>query len=518
MIPEIRLYLCGDKKLNNEDGKATERNEECPSKELCLNEEDDQTYLNVLQSAPHADARTLLIAQCEILLEKFERNENGSDLVGENTDLDTEPPKADVDEEESSYLDMSGTLKANTSSSDVSIGDTKDETSADTSEPKTSDDCRPFEVCEENSYDLTTDQILYDECCQQEVSYEQEPPSTPPAPAPDSPLDEHQCPYGGLPASHLRLQQAPKHGTLFKQEKRLFFDQFKKYYVGLIGKWLLLYNSHNDLKPWQTIFIKSIKLDLNLNEQINEKHLFQIITHTDSKVHFLSPSFQDLNEWIVAIENNLIEKVDRAEETVAPQGQPRKLPLPPCPTVIADSEDQTDLHTARHVEDGIYEEPTLCLQTDSATKAKTHGYDTPKPCAVKPSDTAVTTNAKKPDLPPKIGDSPPTPAKSWLKNRFNRSPPDPIEGKVSKKALKKLSFEELASTPESVGEPKFTAKQQSMLPPSPKFSLTTTASSKGTKINMIISQLEANGQLNLLSKRLNETNKRYTWVADGVPG
>uniref|UniRef100_A0A182QP46 PH domain-containing protein n=1 Tax=Anopheles farauti TaxID=69004 RepID=A0A182QP46_9DIPT len=461
-----------------------------------VNAEDDQTYLNVLQSSPPADTRALLAAQCEQLLGKLEGNVNASGIEKENISIDNGQPKVDGDEEESSYLDMSGALKANTSSSNVSIVDANN----DEITPEIASD--PTQEREENSYELTTDQILYDECCQQEVCYEQEPPSTPTTPAPD----DHRCPFGGLPASHLRLQQSPKHGTLFKQEKRLFFDQFKKYYVGLIGKWLLLYNSHNDLKPWQTIYIKCIKLDLNLNEQINEKHLFQIITHTDSKVHFLSPSFQDLNEWIVAIENNLIEKtVDRAEESVGSQGQPRKLPLPPCPSVDVDSEDQTDLHTKRHVEDGIYEEPMLWSKTDSESRTKTHGYDTPKPCTAKPCENVD----RKPDLPPKVGETPPpTPVKSWLKNRFNRSPPDPIEGKASKKALKKLSFEELA-TPET------NARQQ---PPSPKFSLTTAAAGKGTKINMIISQLEANGQLNLLSKRLNDTTKRYTWVADGVSG
>uniref|UniRef100_A0A182SDI8 Uncharacterized protein n=1 Tax=Anopheles maculatus TaxID=74869 RepID=A0A182SDI8_9DIPT len=178
---------------------------------------------------------------------------------------------------------------------------------------------------------------------------------------------------------------------------------------------------------------------------------------------------------------------------------------------------ETDLHATSHVEDGIYEEPSLCLKTESDSRPTAHGYDTPKPCCL--SNKSNTCNSphsnKKPDLPAKAtdpcGPSTPTPVKSWLKSRFNRSPPDSADAKASKKALKKLSFEELAV-------PEGSSTKPIAVPSSPKFSLSTTPSSKGTKINMIISQLEANGQLNLLSKRLNDTNKRYTWVADGVTG
>ncbi|XP_050069559.1 uncharacterized protein LOC126557727 [Anopheles maculipalpis] len=482
----------------------------------------DQTYLNVLQNKQPEDERGRLMVQCEVLLERFEKSASMASLPKQIDQVKEEDEyREDLrDEEENSYLDMSGskTLKANTSSSNVSISESKEDWPLQHQHDESFDEEMLFDTPQENSYELTTDQILYDEC-QQEVSYEQELPSpTIPVlrtPTPETVLHESQCPYGGLPASHLRLQQSPKHGTLFKQEKRLFFDQFKKYYVGLIDKWLLVYNSHNDLKPWQTILIKSIKLNLNLNEQINEKHLFQIITHTDSKVHFLSPSFQDLNEWIVAIENNLIEKVERpaVEEGAGLREVPRKLPLPPCP-----DKDETDLHPSTGlVEDGIYEEPSLCLKPEMHSKPKVgHGYDTPKPCCTSSnSNTCSNAPQPKPDLPAKSTDtcntsSTPTPVKSWLKSRFNRSPStDSTDAKTAKKALKKLSFEELAV-------PEASSSKPIPVPSSPKFSLSTTPSSKGTKINMIISQLEANGQLNLLSKRLNDTNKRYTWVADGV--
>uniref|UniRef100_A0A182JJV4 PH domain-containing protein n=1 Tax=Anopheles atroparvus TaxID=41427 RepID=A0A182JJV4_ANOAO len=485
-------------------------------------EEDERTYLNVVLGFPFAGARVALATQCECLLERIEKQLTVA-VPGENVAAENEQ------EVEASYLDMSGTNtpKANMSNSSASIDGGSKDLSVEVLNQR-DDDALPVE--DENSYDLTTDQILYDEC-QQDVEADPPPISpSPRTPTPESPTGDSRCPFGGLPASHLRLQQSPKHGTLFKQEKRLFFDQFKKYYVGLIGKWLLVYNSHNDLKPWQTIYIKAIKLDLNLNEHINEKHLFQIITHTDSKVHFLSPSFQDLNEWIVAIENNLIE--NKAAERSLNEGSAavpvaRKLPLPPCPA--GSGGDETDRRAAPGQEDGIYEEPALYLkpETDTVHPEQAFGYDIPKPCVTTsgpPADVPVgkpkpAKNLEPAQLVPAPTAPPATPVKSWLKNKFNRSPSEPCEGKPSKKALKKLSFEELSLPAETPVEPKSpTTAAVKQLPPSPKFSLATTPSNKGTKINMIISQLEANGQLNLLSKRLTETNKRYTWVADDVTG
>ncbi|KFB35031.1 hypothetical protein ZHAS_00000850 [Anopheles sinensis] len=471
---------------------------------------------------PSGSARVALVAQCVCLLERIEKELGLPEVHVENVTAEGEQ------EVEASYLDMSGsnTPKANLSNSSASIDEGPSDPPGDGVEEM---ETEALPVEEENSYELTTDQILYDECQQEMVCQEtdsQPISSSPRTPTPEQgPSDESQCPFGGLPASHLRLQQSPKHGTLFKQEKRLFFDQFKKYYVGLIGKWLLVYNSHNDLKPWQTIYVKGIKLDLSLNDHINEKHLFQIITSTDSKVHFLSPSFQDLNEWIVAIENNLITE-NKGVERIPNEGTvARKLPSPPRSPSAGIGGDETDRLVVLTQEDGIYEEPALYLRpdTDTISSKQPFGYDTPKSTCVVPEACAEN---PKPELPKKtlepvvpvvpaaLASSPPaTPVKSWLKNKFNRSPNEPLEGKASKKALKKLSFEELSLSVDLPAEPKI--KQ---MPPSPKFSLPTTPSNKGTKINMIISQLEANGQLNLLSKRMTETNKRYTWVADDVTG
>ncbi|XP_052866950.1 uncharacterized protein LOC128273075 [Anopheles cruzii] len=525
----IHQYLCGEDPYNASEVVKCDDSKGHPQP----SELGNRIYLNLLPDDSREVTRATLKAQCAGLLGRIEKSVRL--ITAPSAAPKCPPDQQQEEEEEGAYLDMSGsnTPKANIGSSSASIDDTMEDVEA----TQDSVDGPTLQESHENTYELTTDQILYDEC-QQDVTCGE---VSPPLKTAESVTDEHQCPFGGLPASHLRLvPSVAKHGTLFKQEKRLFFDQFKKYYVGLIGKWLLVYNSHNDLKPCQTIYIKSFKLDLSLNEHINEKHLFQIYTHTDSKVHFLSPSFQDLNEWIVAIENNLIERTDRIEGTSS--NAVRKLPLPPYPEQCGT--DETDLHTMSHY-DGIYEEPSLCLKTEVESPAKenggsanTHGYDTPKPGPPKPVEPDVVPDVGKTDPPsmgkkndslvtssdscsvnaaiPQLTPSTNTPVKSWLKNRFNRSPAEPVDVKPSKKAMKKLSFEELPSS-DGAKEPKptGTAKQLPSQAP-PKLTLTTTPLNKGAKINMIISQLEANGQLNLLSKRLNQSNKRYTWVVDDV--
>uniref|UniRef100_A0A182F7T0 PH domain-containing protein n=2 Tax=Anopheles albimanus TaxID=7167 RepID=A0A182F7T0_ANOAL len=521
LLKVIHQYLCGDDYRTGCTVEDPEKDAE--------SEASDRIYLNVTPGDSRGETRDSLVAQCEALLAKMEQYAQPSVPLAA---CEVRVLEQEEEEEEGSYLDMSGsnTPKVNVSSSTCSIDGTREMVF----EAEPTNVVEP-ERLEEHEYELTTDQILYDEC-QQDLPVEAEEEQLQPLPECPAPPDDGQCPYGGLPASHLRLLHSPKHGTLFKQEKRLFFDQFKKYYVGLVGKWLLVYNSHNDLKPWQTIYIKSIKLDLSLNEHINEKHLFQIYTQSDSKVHFLSPSFQDLNEWIVAIENNLIEgkSTERIEgsSTGSSPGVAslRKLPLPPYPGQCNGAVDETDLPITCH-EDGIYEEPALCLkieQQSASPKEKSHGYDTPKPGTPKPVEPAASIASpckpeaatKNPSPECKVSPAPAASCKpvktGWLKNKFNRSPSESVEGqKPSKKSMKKLSFDELPLPDPDVTDAKSpTTKQQ----PNPKFTLTTTPANKGAKINMIISQLEANGQLNLLSKRLNESSKRYTWAVEDVTG
>ncbi|XP_058817866.1 uncharacterized protein LOC131681172 [Topomyia yanbarensis] len=392
---------------------------------------------------------------------------------------------------------------------------------------------------EENCYDFTTDSCLYDDCSELKLSNLVSLVSVED--------DISKCPFSGLPATHLRLKQSPKYGTLFRLEKRLFFDQSKKFYVGLLDKWLLLYNNCNELKPAQCVQVKDIKLDLSLNDQINEKNQFNIITQNDGKLCFLTPSFKELNEWVVAIQQNLLAKGENASGN-----SPRKLPLPPTPDIAADEPDNgTD---SKDHEDGIYEEPQQLLCKQHPTTKDQHNYDTPKAATevghnlsqqntkVSPSKiiNVVPISPGRPNKCEPICQSPvptvasisssqstsaatTTPVKSWLFNRFNKSPDSGAgvdQKHVRKPPHKKHSFHHqqdaaglvgMKPTPaigctDGIAKPPISIKSPSVTVPS--------ASHKGSKINMIISQLEANGQLSLLSKSWNEQGKRNTWCAE----
>ncbi|KAL9696466.1 hypothetical protein quinque_016045 [Culex quinquefasciatus] len=332
-----------------------------------------------------------------------------------------------------------------------------------------------------------------------------------------------KCPFSGLPAAHLRIKQSPKSGTLFRQEKRIFFDQTKKYYVGLLDRWLLLYNNSNELKPTQCVQVKDIKLDLSLNDQINEKSQFHIITQEDSKICFTSPSFKELNEWVVAIQQNLLAK---------PENSSRKLPLPPTPTPY--TSDETDTAAASSVaridsEESIYEEPQLLSKqrpVPPSTLELHNNYDTPKLAAdnllsqqhlkatptkiindalISPKTTTWCEPISLPTVPPTVALTPSTPVKSWIFNRFNKSPssgdsehqPKPNNTTTRKPPKKQLAFP---------------ACEPATTPTSSVTVVSSASANKGSKINMIISQLEANGQLSLLSKSLND--KRNTWCME----
>ncbi|XP_065095380.1 uncharacterized protein blow [Ochlerotatus camptorhynchus] len=496
-------------------------------------------YMNIVNKID--ESRYTLIHKCNAVLRKLHEW-----MSSASTSLLTK--KELEEEEENSYLDMGGVGHKN----DINLTQPSDKI----------DSCEKFESndadilvevepsgdngkneeelnMEENCYDFTTDRCLYDD-------YSSDIKLNNVACVIPVDEDDSKCPFSGLPAAHLRIKQSPKYGTLFRHEKRLFFDQTKKFYVGLLDRWLLLYNNSNELKPAHCIHVKDIKLDLNLNDQINEKNQFHIITQSDMKICFLSPSFMELNEWIVALEQNLLTKT----ESIPPNNSPRKLPLPPTPD---EQPDNSCLTRNDHV-DSIYEEPQLLHKQRELVEELQNDYDTPKPASVdvchqnqsqqhtKTSPTKIIndalispTRANKyepirntvgPTVATNVSASPTTPTttpvKSWLFNRFHKSPSSSDGGEQQKHtrkvSAKKLSFPQQEPwpgtrlpqaphhLPDVIGKPPNATKTSSSTVPS--------ASGKGTKINMIISQLEANGQLSLLSKSLNGPTKRNTWCVE----
>lgn len=79
--------------------------------------------------------------------------------------------------------------------------------------------------------------------------------------------DENKCPYTGLPAAHLKIMNSVQAGLLTRVEKKLFFAQSKDFYAGILGKWILLYPSKsNDMKPSECFYPKAVESDKTDNQ------------------------------------------------------------------------------------------------------------------------------------------------------------------------------------------------------------------------------------------------------------
>ncbi|XP_053696745.1 uncharacterized protein LOC128744029 [Sabethes cyaneus] len=563
--------------------------EECESclengKRLPPGAEDDgppgnAEYMNIVNEIDKS--RYMLIHKCKSFLWKLERlrlefaataskKDNAKEAPEEKNQKDVEQEE----EDENSYLEMCGVGHKNginltqpTDGIDSCCENFDSDVLESIAGDKVADVVAEDQLnAEENCYDFTTDSCLYDDCSELKLNNVGN-VVVPPVEADDD-TGSGTCPFSGLPAAHLRIKQSPKYGTLFRLEKRLFFDQSKKFYVGLLDRWLLLYNNCNELKPAQCVQIKDIKLDLSLNDQINERNQFHIITQDDGKLCLLTPSFKELNEWVVAIQQNLLVKSDTVPGGGGGGGCSRKLPLPPTPEFCADETDNGTDQKPSH-DDSIYEEPQQVLQSkrhpSSSSPEGEHNYDTPKATAelshnlnrrqhakvsptkiinVSPSTLPLPASSKANKCEP-ICQSPvptvantsgtpanssvpvttTTPVKSWLFNRFNKSPDASSDQKqLARKppVSKKLSLHGLDTSPLVPGLKPPTAVDVTTKPPPtspirmPSVTVPSAAAHKGSKINMIISQLEANGQLSLLSKSWNDypPGKRNTWCAE----
>lgn len=112
------------------------------------------------------------------------------------------------------------------------------------------------------------------------------------------------CPFSGLPAAHLKIMMAPKHGTLHRIEKKIFFGQSKSYYAGLLDCWLILYSSATEIKPTQCLLVQSVQIDTVFDGNGKKReNLFHVIS-AGKKYQFQATSTDDMNEWIAVIKQN----------------------------------------------------------------------------------------------------------------------------------------------------------------------------------------------------------------------
>ncbi|XP_032590041.1 uncharacterized protein LOC6560990 [Drosophila grimshawi] len=158
------------------------------------------------------------------------------------------------------------------------------------------------------------------------------------------------CPYADLPAGHLALQRSTKYGQLQRIEKRLFFDQSKKCYCGILNDWMLCYaDGPTSCRPSSSLYLKSSAIEIeHFGEGKRREICFQITTADPGKKFVYQANNEvDAKEWIHAIEA-AIRGDAIAQATLKTL---RKLPTPP--TVRKCSYLPTPTNC-----DSIYEEPS----------------------------------------------------------------------------------------------------------------------------------------------------------------
>ncbi|KAH8307604.1 hypothetical protein KR044_004765 [Drosophila immigrans] len=172
------------------------------------------------------------------------------------------------------------------------------------------------------------------------------------------------CPYADLPAGHLALQRSTKYGQLHRIEKRLFFDQTKKYYCGILNDWMLCYSDGpTACRPSSSLYLKSSAIEIeHFGEGKRREICFQITTADPGKKFVYQANNEvDAKEWIHAIEA-AIRGDAIAQASLKMLRQLPKLPTPPMMKKLSYSPPAAAAAaTTSAVDsptDSIYEEPS----------------------------------------------------------------------------------------------------------------------------------------------------------------
>lgn len=180
------------------------------------------------------------------------------------------------------------------------------------------------------------------------------------------PMQTIDCPYMDLPAGHLSIERATKYGQLQRVEKRLFFDQCKKYYCGVLDDWLLCYaDGPTAAHPTITLYLKHNGVEIeHYGEGKRREVCFQITTaDPNKKFLFQANSEVDAKEWIIAVEAAI--RGDTSPANLI--RNTRKLPTPPLVKKMTFMNHISNAPT----HDCIYEEPSPLFQTEkTANKLK----------------------------------------------------------------------------------------------------------------------------------------------------
>ncbi|KAH8407697.1 hypothetical protein KR222_010915, partial [Zaprionus bogoriensis] len=178
------------------------------------------------------------------------------------------------------------------------------------------------------------------------------------------------CPYEDLPAGHLALQRSTKYGQLQRIEKRLFFDQSKKYYCGILNDWMLCYaDGPTACRPSSSLYLKSSAIEIeHFGEGKRRDICFQITTADPGKRFVYQANNEvDAKEWIHAIEA-AIRGDAQAQATLK---MLRKLPTPPLAkkSLSIGGNNNNNSYAPAPQTDSIYEEPSPIYNYGEAAAA-----------------------------------------------------------------------------------------------------------------------------------------------------
>ncbi|XP_022223683.1 uncharacterized protein LOC111074966 [Drosophila obscura] len=163
------------------------------------------------------------------------------------------------------------------------------------------------------------------------------------------------CPYADLPAGHLALQRSTKYGQLQRiVPKRLFFDQTRKCYCGILNEWMLCYaDGPTACRPSSSLYLKSSAIEIeHFGEGKRRDICFQITTDDPNKKYVYQANNEvDAKEWIHAIEAAIRGDATTTVHQSLKSPLPRKLPTPPVTK-------RTNYPNTPTATDSIYEEPS----------------------------------------------------------------------------------------------------------------------------------------------------------------
>ncbi len=345
-----------------------------------------------------------------------------------------------------------------------------------------------------------------------------------------------ECPFSGLPATHLLIKKSPKVGNLQRiKDKTYIFNQSRiKFYCGLLDGWLLMYSNSSDLKP--TICLNLQSYDLCSSDLFRKRDQFQLISNEYKTDYSRSPkkyllqatSGNDYEEWLQSI--TTATKSSMIRRRLNSTG--RKLPAPPTTSEsIPRLSDRSE---------GIYEEPSEMFSTQFYQSFQ---FDNWMQLPAAPAlPVKIVTKCKSDCNPESVAyDIPKSPPKPTTPNLDHQNKIQHVKTQLTMQMLSPKQVAKTSNTDEEKCKEK--SKKKSKLEASemtPKFSKRnwflnrlsgrTMGNSgklkiemesgalgyigepvesrldgkRGGKVNMIINQLEANGHFQLRKEKFND--------------